>query len=252
MRKMGEPVTFDQVFAEILEIPRFKDEFETTSQFEERQASALAKCAPRYLIAVPVDCEYVSYDADRQVLVVATYALTNTRVSSDELSAMFGYGSDLSEAGEEIEYSLSRNVAWSFPREGSDVGTYEGSNAFGAKVKITKQQRVARGIFERPSKNLQEDVWVEAQEPHVKGVDPVAFEIEADPSAARSLKESGLRAAVLVAPRAPFYAVGLDHFSPTIRAPIDRTTDVRYLIADIQCAAIYASTGELLASRPTR
>ena len=252
VRELGKPTSFEQVLAEVQAVPRFKDEFETTSAFEDRQAAAIAKCSPNYLIAVPVDPEYVTYDADRQVLVVATYALTNTRVSSDELSAMFGYGSDLKKAGLEIDYSISENVVWSFPRDRKDVGTYSGSNAFGATVSITKQEGVARGVFEREGKNHQEDVWVETRKSYPTGSRPVAFEIRADPTQAKSLKEDGLRAAILVAPRAPFFATGVDRFSPTIRAPYDRTTEVRYLVADIQCAVIYDSTGKLLATRATR
>jgi hypothetical protein len=252
IRRVGAPAAFDRVFAEVQQVPRLKNEFETTAQFDERQASARAKCASLYLIATPVDPEHVRYDADKQALIVATYALTNTLASSDELGSLFGYSSELHKAGAEVGYSFSSNVAWSFPRECNNVGVYQGSNAFGATVDIVKQEIIARGIFERRGALHQEDVWVKAPDQHVKASPPVAFEIKVDPSTAKALKENGLRAAVLVAPRPPFHAVGIDRFSPTIRAPYDRTTEVRYLIGDIQCAAIYDSSGKLLATRPTR
>lgn len=253
VRELGEPVAFDQVFAEIQAVPRFKDEFETTTQFNERQASAFSKCQARYLIGVPVDPEYVRYDADRQVLTVATYALTNTLASRDELSSVFSYGSELIEAGQEVEFDIlgSGNVMWAFPREQEDVGKYEGSNAFGAIVTITKQVRIARGVFDRKGKH-RESVWTETPAPFVKDSPPVAFEIEAEPEQAKALKQGGLRAAILVAPKAPYFGTGLDTFTPTIRAPYDRTTEVRYLVADIQCAALYDTDGALLTTRATR
>lgn len=253
VRELRGPVPFDRVFADAQAIPRFKDEFETRAQFEERQAAALAEFQQRYLIDVPVDSEYVRYDADRQVLVIATYALTNTLASRDELGSAFGYGSDLSRAGVEVKYGIlgSGNVMWALPREQRDVGTYDGSNAFGATVTIKKQEGIARGVFERQGK-YEENVWTEARAPYVKDSPPVAFEIKADPQRAKAIKQGGLRAAILVSPRAPFYATGVDHFAPTVRVPYDRTTEVRYLIGDIQCAVIYDAGGQLLATRATR
>jgi hypothetical protein len=122
VRELGKPIPFDRVFADARAIPRFKDEFETSAQFEERRAAALAKCQQRYLIEAPVDPEYVRYDADKQVLIVAIYALTNTSASSDELSAVFGYGSELSKAGAEVKYDIlgSGNVIWPLPRREED------------------------------------------------------------------------------------------------------------------------------------
>lgn len=253
--ELGPPSTFDEVFAEVRKIPRFKDEFETTNQFDDRQASAMATCARHYLIEAPVDHKYVRYDADAQVLSVVTYALTNTRASDGELNSLFGHGSELRASGQVLGYStISSNIAWAFPRDQRDVDTYDGSNAFGATLKITKQQGIARGVFEREG-TLKENVWTEKAESNAHGtptVDPVAFEVRTDPSTAKSLKNGGLRAALLVAPRAPYYVTGVDRFSPTIRAPFDRTTDVRYLIGDLQCVALFDPSGKLIAIRATR
>lgn len=59
-------------------------------------------------------------------------------------------------------------------------------------------------------------------------------------------------AGVLVAPQFPFYATGVDHFTPTLREPYDRTTTVRYLIGDIQGLALYDAGGRLIDTRETR
>lgn len=260
IQALGTPVTFDQAFAEVQAIPRFKDEFETAAQFEQRQAASRARCKERYLIATPVDPEHVQYDADRQVLLVSIYALKNTGATDDELGALFGYGSELRKAGVDVEYgtSIFKNVHWAFPRDRRDVGTYDGQNAFGVKATIIKQEETSRGIFERQASRGGdvldgEDVWFRRQPKYVKGSPPVAFEIKADPDKARTLKQiGGLRAAVLVAPRSPFYATGVDRFTPTIRAPFDRTTVVRYILGDIQGVALYDATGQLIGTRPTQ
>lgn len=249
--KVGPPISFDAAFAEIRQIPRLKGEFETTSEFNKRQAAALSKCKPVYLIQAPVDHQYVRYDADKQALVVATYALTNTLATRDELDSLFGFGSELKKAGQRVRYSGLRNVVWPLPRVTKNVGTYKGANTFGVSVTITKQEQVARGVFEREARG-QETVWFATPRPYIEGSPPVAFEIKADPPTAKALKKDGLRAAILVAPRAPFHAMGTTRFTPTIRAPYDRTGEVRYLIANIQCAAIYDSHGKLLATRATR
>jgi len=106
-------------------------------------------------------------------------------------------------------------------------------------------------VFEREGQ-FEEDVWTEAQTPYVEDSPPVAFEIKVDLQRAKGLKQGGLRAAIVVSPIAPFYATGVDRFAPTIRAPYDCTTEVRYLICDVECAAIYDASGELLATRATR
>jgi hypothetical protein len=253
VQAMGAPVAFDAAFAEVQRIPRFKDEFETTGQFQKRQAPALAKCQPRYLLEVPVDPKYVRYDADKQMLTVATYALTNTIPTPDELASAFGDGSELSKAGVEVKYStlVSGNVVWALPYEKKDVGIYDASNSFGVKTTVIKQEWIARCVFDREGQ-YRESVWVADEDADPRGSAPVAFEMKADPERARALKQRGLRAAILVAPKAPFHATGVDHFMPTSRAPFDRTTDVRYLVGDIQCAAIYDADGKLLAVRVTR
>ncbi len=256
---LGAPVQFDQVFAEVQGVPRFKDEFETTAQFEQRQAEARAKCEEHYLIATPVDPKYIRYDADKQVLFVSIYALSNYSTTDDELHALFGILRELKNANVDIEYSIIKNVEWKFPSEWRNVGTYVGQNAFGVSFTINKQEKTSRGIFERTGvkpwarEEERENVWFRGQPKYEEGSTPVAYEIKADPDRARALKQTGgLRAGVLVAPRFPFYATGVDRFTPTTRAPYDRTTNLRYLIGDIQCVAIYDSEGKLLATRPTQ
>lgn len=257
---LGAPVPFDQVFAEVQGVPRFKGEFETAAQFEQRQAAARAKCKERYLIATPVDPEHIRYDADKQVLLVTVWALKNTGTTDDELNSLFCWSSELKKANVEIKYGTSiwKNVEWAFPRDRRDVGTYDGQNAFGFRATIIKQEITSRGIFERQGARGGdildgEDVWFRRQPKNVEVSLRAAFEIKADPDRARAFKQNGaLRAGVLVAPRFPFCATGVVRDTPTIRDPFDRTTTARYLIGDIQCVALYDSEGKLLATRPTQ
>ena len=190
--------------------------------------------------------------ADTQTLIVATYALSNTSISRDELSAIFGYGSDLEKGGIHIEYSLLDNVAWSLPRRSENVGTYPGQNAFGAMVEVVKQAQLSRGVFEREGSH-DENLWSAKQPAYDKDAPPVAFAIQVTPADAKLLKKPGqLRAAFLIAPVPPYYASGTTTSAPTVNAPIDRTTNAKYIIGDIQGAALYDADGRLLGTRATR
>lgn len=257
---LGTPVPFDQVFAEVQGVPRFKGEFETAAEFEQRQAQARAKCKERYLIATPVDPEKIRYDADKQVLLVTVWALKNTGSTDDELSSMFGWSSDLKKEKVEIRYGTSiwPNVEWAFPRERRTDGTYDGQNAFGVRATIIKEEITAKGVFEREGARGGdildgEDVWFRRQPKNVEVSLRSAFEIKVDPDRARALKQNGaLRAGVLVAPRFPFYATGVARQTPTIQSPFDRTTHTRYLVGDIQAVALYDAGGQLIGVRETR
>lgn len=250
----GVPIPFDAAFGAVQSVPRFKDEYETSASFEQRQSAALDSIPQLFLIEAPIDAEYVKYDADTQTLIVVTYALANTGLSSDELSAMFGYGSELKKNGIDVEYSMligGGNIAWALPREKTNVGTYTGQNAFGGTQEVIKQVEVSRGVFERQGA-YEESIWSATRPPYDANNQPRAFEISATPAEARGLKEDGLRAAFLVAPLPPYYATGVTKFTPTVSAPFDRATTVQYLIGDIQAIALFNAKGELLATRPTQ
>ena len=249
---LGTPKSFDAVFAELQSLPRIKDEFETAATYEERRNVALGAVAPQYLIEAPVDMEYVRYNADTKSLVVATYALSNTLTSSDEINCLFGYGSELKKYGINVAYSsLGSNIAWALPCVRKDVGVYTGRNAFGATIEVTKQEETSRCVFEREGP-YDCDLWNAKTPPYVENVPPVAFAIAVEPAAAKQLKEKGLRAAFLVIPAAPYYASGTTVFSPTLRTPVELVTKVQCIIGDIRCAALFNADGDLLAVRETQ
>lgn len=250
----GPPKQLEDVFKAVQTVPRFKDEYETSAAFEQRRSVALNSIQQSYLISAPVDMEYVKYDADSQILIVVTYAVANTGLSSDELAAMFGYGSDLKKNGIEVDYSPligGGNIAWALPRETTNVGAYTGQNSFGGTFEVIKQVEASMGIFEREGA-YEESIWSATRPAFDANNQPRAFEIPATPTEARALKEAGLSAAFLLAPTPPFYATGVTRFTPTVSAPYDRTTTVRYIIGDIQAVALFSAKGELLAARHTQ
>lgn len=250
----GAAIPFDEVFKAVQSVPRFKDEYETSTAFEQRRSAALDSVQHLYLIEAPIDEEYVKYDADTQTLVVATYALSNTGLSSEEFSAMFGYGSELNKNGIEVEYSMligGGNIAWALPRERKNVGAYAGQNAFGGTQEVIKQVEISRGVFERQGA-YEESIWSATRPQYDANNPPRAFEIPVPPMEARALREAGLRAAFLVAPAPPYYATGTTRFTPTLNAPYDRTTTIQYLIGDIQAVALFSAEGDLLAARATQ
>lgn len=250
IKNLKTPIPFDNAFSQLQSIPRAKTEFETTDVFARRQEEAQNRLPSHFLIDAPLDIEYVKYDADKQTLTVAIYALTNTHTGNHELRKAFGHGSELYKAGTQIEYSFN-NIAWALPLESRNIGTYNGSNSFGANVIIVEQERVFRGAFERRAKK-NESLWFAKDPDYIENSPPIIFEIQASPAYARSLKQTGLRAAMLIAPKPPFHAVGTGKFLPTIRAPYDRTTEYRFIVCDILCAAVYDANGKLLATRITQ
>lgn len=255
VRALGAPRLFDAVYDELRSVPRFKEEFETTAAYEQRRDKALQVLAPQYLIWAPVDLKYVRYNADTQTLLVETYALSNTGISRHELSAIFGFGSVLEKGGIHIEYSPlanDGNIAWALPERTEDVGTYTGQNAFGAMVTVAKQAQLSRGVFEREGSH-DENIWSAKQPAYDKDAAPIAFAIKVAAPEAQLLKKPGqLRAAFLVAPSHPYHASGTSRSAPTVNSLVDRTTNVKYIIGDIQCAALFDGNGRLLATRSTQ
>lgn len=250
VRGMGDPVQFAEVLESMEPIPRFRGEFETSDAFESRQSQAASDLQDYYLIRESVNIDEVDYDADSQVLTVSiydlnngerSYARSNSRHWSD-ISAVLGYGSELSERGFTIEHGDSGfgdNIAWEFDDITTSVGTYNASNAFGREVEVLRQVIFVRGVWHRRRDYSDED-------------QSIAFAIQLPPEEARQLKARGLYAGVLIMPRAPYFATGSSRFTPTIQAPYDNVVQISYLIADIKGVAIYDGNGTLLDVRPTR
>ncbi len=242
-------VQFNEAWSEIRNIPRFKDEFETTAEFEERQRVALSEIPSHIVIEASIDHEYVRYNADEQKVEIITYAISNHSISEDGRRAAFGWRSDLNRAGYELEsYNL---IYWALEREIETTGSYEGQNSFGVSRTILSQNVKYRAIIERPASDFYEYLWSPNRDQFTSGGAPIAFEISMPTEVART-EMAHLRAAVGYAPAYPYYADAETRYTPTTQATYDRNEMHHYLIGDIQCIAIYSQDGDLLATRTTQ
>ncbi len=230
------PVSFDSVISSVSRLPREKDEFETTAQFEARVTAALGGILSTYIISAQFNAKYAVYDADRQMFTIKSYAIHGVNTS---WGAVFGYGSTLYN---KVNYSMfDDNVDLVLSSKETVVDRYKGSNAFRASATISKIDRNVRAIFDRKAKSGENLFFT-----------TTIAEIAANLTNARALKDS-FGAAVVVKPKAPWFARGTKNWgSPTINSPRDIDENVTALIADIQCALIIDGTNTVLAAVTTR
>lgn len=235
------PVSIDTVIAAVSKVPGVKGEFETTTQFEARQAAATGGAMGRIVVAKAPDRKYFEYDADVGKLRVKSYAFDNINVDYDDV---FGYGTKLYE---KVKYShLSYNLDVVMCEIEVSTGSYIGSNAFGAKARVIKKTRTTKVIFDQDASSFDESLFPSADKNAVIG------ELALSPAEARRLKAT-MRVAFAITPKAPYFASGVKDWG---NARIDNPEEVRQpisvVIADIQCGLLLDVAGKVLAAYPTR
>jgi len=238
------PASIDTVISTVSELPAEKDEFETTEQFNARVQASLGNLEGAYVVGTMFDAEHAVYDADNQRFNIKSYALDNMNASWE---AIFGYGRPLYER---VKYSSFGNVDIIVSNTERVTGSYRASNAFGASATISEVSRVNVGIFDREAAYGEDLFFRNREEGRV--VDQVIGTIAADPVTARNLKDT-MRGAVVIVPKAPWYAVGDKSWgAPTISNPQDVTETVSAVIADIQCALVLDGSNRVLLAVQTR
>lgn len=230
------PVTFDQAIASLSNTGAglVKDEFETSAQFEARRAAAGGAPASM-LISVPIDPEFVTYDADAGAFAIKRYAVAN--LGADWFTAFYG-----SPYYNTIEHSSYDNLAMVLSSTDRPNGTYTGQNAYGASWQVTRVNRTINAIFESKSPRYGVNLFGNNSETSAP-----TWTLPVPVDQAREFK-SKLRAAVLIAPKAPFY---FENSQPsaarvTIQNPRDITQISRVIVADIQCVAFTDDANNVL------
>jgi hypothetical protein len=132
-----QPITIDAALARFKNATLTKDEFETSAQFEARQRAALGDHISPQIISKEVDPQYIQYNADTQDFVVQTYLFDNANISYSVL----GYPGP-------IKTGLMSNVDVVISETETPAGSYEASNAYGAKATVVKVDRVTKGIWD--------------------------------------------------------------------------------------------------------
>lgn len=219
------PVTIEAALARFSKVTP-KSEFESTKDFEARRVAATAGMSKLLISKNPDDGgKHFSYDADRQLMVVRSYAFDNANFCKD---CIWGRRGPLETA--DFNYFDNDALDVVIYETEKTVGSYIGSNAFGKKTRILKLLRTVTAIYDHPVKggaNL-----------FVENASQVIGEIPMSPERARALKHA-FKLAFLVTPKSPYIAVAVSTPNlPTIRAPYEATTVTKVLFADIQCGLL--------------
>ena len=236
-RQTIHPQTFDNAVAAFAGLTP-KSEFETTAQFEARQAQALGGSGgPLIIEKAPENRDYFRYDADAQVLRISSYAFDNTNFPTWD--AFYSLGLD-----QRFKVSTGGNIDIVISSNERATGSYRGQNSFGANATVEEVTRTVKAIFERGPE------WGRGPEALFPGEGDVG-QLSMTPDEARLLKPS-LRIALVVAPFAPYVVRGTNPYGrPSLQSPKQVTIDFTILMADIQCGLVMDGSGRVLGAYPT-
>lgn len=236
------PVGIGAALAAVARIPQKKDEFESTAQFSARTSAATATVSRLFVVSTPLDPQFIKYDADAQQFDIASFAIRNLNTDWD---AVFGYDRPLAGA---VSYGPD-NLDVVVQKSEAVVGRYRGGNAYGASTTIVQIKRTVKAIFDREAKD-RESLFFDRQQRDP--ADNIIAHISVA-SAKASLLRNSMRAALVVAPKAPWFASGVKQWGdPTIDDPREIREEISALIADIQCALITDGNGTVLVAVTTR
>lgn len=237
------PMSVDALISRLSVSTEPRGEFETTAQYEARLQAA-GSGAPRHaFVSIPIDTKYITYDADTGRFRIESPALDNKNASWD------------------VFYD-GPNPPWPKPVGRRDyvdlversvekvIGTYSASNAYGAKVTVRQVFRETVGVLDRTA-NGNEDLFF-PERPWRSDQSHVIAEVAVDPTIAPRWRQN-LKAAALVAPKAPYIAKGIkDWGRPRFDLPKETTEQLTAVIADISCVVLTDQSDTVLARIPTR
>jgi len=227
------PQPFDIALKQVAKVPP-KDEFETTEQYSARLAAGSQDLQSLIIAKEVEDYKYLAYDADRQKLVVRGYAFDNRKFNPSRIFAAAN--------AQEPRASTLGNIDILIGETDTSLGSYIGTNAFGALVRIDKVLRSTKAIFQGSASELIPSIFV------AQSMSGVIGEIAMTPDVARSLK-SKLKIALVVKPKAPFIVrASYPDGEPTFDSPKDVEVNATVLIADIQCGLLLDHRSEVIGS----
>lgn len=224
-----------------------KDEFETTAQYEARIAAATGGSGP-LVIPKAIDEGQLTYDADRQVFQIGRFFFDNVNMPIREL---WSYGGPFYEAGN--FQSRSDNIDTVIEQDDVPTGTYTGSNAFGASTEVIQLDRVYWGIYDRPVTGRGGSSFAASYLVPTEGDAEHIGELPMAPAEARQFRETA-KVAFVVVPQAPWLINYREDYpsEATVRNPLEVTTVMHVLFADIQCALILDASNTVVSAFETR
>lgn len=224
--------SFDDLRTLASSFPTTKGEFETTADFMARQRNAASQMPDLAWISLPLDLNHVAYNADEQAFQIHSLAVDNLNLNYRFIFADAGVGID----------AAYDNIDLVFPAEIRTIDSYVGQNVYGAKRNVTRLSTITRAIFDRPARRK------ETLFPRLR--DGPAFNVSVPVDQAPTYRER-LRAAVLVAPRAPYYVEASGRTRVTMTGGRDEAVTYQVLIGDIRCIVITDDHNAVLQSRAT-
>lgn len=199
-----------------------KDEFETSTQFEQRQAAywqARLGDLDRVIIRVPIEGYKVTYDADRSIAIVKY--LTDWMLKTQYIE---------------------------FFKASEKRGSYVGTNAYGVSVNVNSYRDMI-GRLEIPLNSFSGDAvpanrqWTTSSKTDMFK----QWEIPLDPRNARAFKERpSLVILVRVVP--PFLTYDSHYAGATIDSPTALSLNYRNFQGQIRCAAFVSGSGFVVKS----
>lgn len=230
--KVVTPTAFSALTAR-LSGPAPKGEYETTAQYKARVAArpAANPTAPA-IITLPVDRDYLSYDADGQLLMVRVGAFGAGRFSDDFTVQMiaddFGLIPPELKTGTFIAHNETERL----------IRTYAARNGFGASAKVSDFDRRTNGLYLTSPRLF----------PFAKNDETPVLVAKVPAVQAPRLKLS-LRLALVIEPRAPFvFSLEQPGAAATIRNPVHYENTLTAIYADPKCALVLDPTGRVLAA----
>lgn len=211
-----------------------KGEFETTAQFQARQAGAsLRQPAGAIILSIPIDRNYVRYDADAGAMNIYSGAF-QTGPYSDAIRAELAAFSAIS------TYSLP-----ALPRSQVRVGetirvldTAVAHSVSGIPIRITNAERHTKGLLLSA-----EHLFGFARD---KNSTVIGFDISQ--AVAPRLKQS-LRTAIVIEPQSPYVITGsMNGEAATARTPVHYTERVTIISAKPMCGLVMDAQSKVLAT----
>src|SRR3990167_4072950 len=86
--KVIQPLQADNLWRQLSNVPTVKGEYETTNAFDKRVASAVAGLPTAVVVEVPVQRDFIVYDADEKRVNIQSYTFSNGTTKYD---GVFGY-----------------------------------------------------------------------------------------------------------------------------------------------------------------
>ncbi|WP_431858684.1 hypothetical protein [Azospirillum sp.] len=254
--KTVSSVPFDEAAALLPKIEP-KSEFETTAAYNARVAEAAKKAPQTLLIERAPNVEYLKYDADKEVLIVSTYAFSNEAFAW--WSALSGYKDP---NGKEV--GLSDSIHAVVTQKQKVVGEYEATTKMGVKVNVTNIDSETTAIFDRTRacksygcgslfpKNKEPNPYKMGDSMKSVEHEGIIGRIPMPPDTAKALKANA-KLIFMIHPRPPYLILGTHRpFKITVDNPRDITERFQVLTGDIECGLVADQAGKVYGAYSTK